>query len=94
MFDSNMAWFFAFGFGFITFTMLVKNYIDSNIARLDSEIKDARRNIFNQLDTMFTEMDRLENKVDTNCSANKAMSKSYYNSDAGCCKTAQEYLKG
>ena len=88
----NIAWFFTFTLAAIVVVQFSKSYIDNKIRaiemRLDAEAADAdrsRQQIWREIDSMWEKQ-----------AENKAMSKNYYNSDAGtgCCKTTQEYLKG
>ena len=64
----------------------IRNHITKRLDNIDHELDQRIGQVWRELDSMWDDK-----------SADKAMSKNYYNSDAasgGCCKTAQEYLKG
>lgn len=73
--------------------MAIRNCVSKRIDNLEHEIERQRTNVWREIDSLW---DNKEAKCD------KAMSKNYYNSDAGsgCCKTsdvvksAAEFLKG
>ena len=68
--------------------MAIRNATSKRLDNLQHEIEQNRTNVWREIDTLW---DRKEAKSD-----DKAMSKNYYNSEAGtnCCKSAAEYLKG
>jgi cell division protein FtsB len=81
---------------------LVKSYVDKKNADLRRHIEgierwqtDDLRDTRMEIHTKFKDLDARINEM-CNPACNKSMSKNYYNSDAGCCKTgpASEYLKG
>lgn len=68
----------------------VRNCVGKRIDNIEREMDQNRSNVWREIDSLW---DNKEAKLTATC--DKAMSKNYYNSDAGgCCKTAQEYLKG
>ena len=116
--NNDIAFFLAFGFGFLALALIVKGYIDGKVNSLVRSIEAQERLMFDEdaairnhitkrLDNIDHELDQrigqvwreIDSMWDSTKfgSCDKAMSKNYYNSDAasgGCCKTAQEYLKG
>lgn len=62
----------------------IRNHITKRLDNIDHELDSRIGQVWRELDSMWDQK-----------SADKPMSK-YYNMDSkeGCCKTAQEYLKG
>ena len=62
----------------------IRNHITKRLDNVERDLEQRMGTVWRELDSMYDEK-----------SADKVMSK-YYNMDAkeGCCKTAQEYLKG
>lgn len=65
----------------------LRNCLNKRIDNIENEMERNRTNVWREIDSLW---DNKEAKCD------KAMSKNYYNSEAGtnCCKSAAEYLKG
>lgn len=62
----------------------IRNHITKRVDNVERDLEQRMGTVWRELDSMWDQK-----------SADKPMSK-YYNMDAkdGCCKTAQEYLKG
>ena len=70
----------------------LQEHIRAQMHSMNDKINELRHDGETSRNQIWREIDSMWDKQ----AENKAMSKNYYNSDAGtgCCKTAQEYLKG
>lgn len=64
----------------------IRTHVTKRLDNVERDLDQRISQVWREIDSMWDQK-----------SADKAMSKNYYNSDAasgGCCKTATEYLKG
>jgi hypothetical protein len=96
---NDIGWLLAFALATLTIFQLAHAWADRKFKfvheRIDAadkwfheEIKSTRSQMNRTCDDLYTEMERLHERVDA-CTPADKKEKSYYNSDAGCCKSKQ-----
>ncbi len=96
---NDIGWLLAFGLAVLTLFQLAQSWADRKFKfvheRIDAadkwyneEMKSVRHQMSRVTEELYSEVARLEERVEA-CTPSDKKDKNYYNSDAGCCKSKQ-----